>query len=115
MKKVVVLLIMVVAVIVIFKLVGSGSLPFGSKTPEMREISRLEGEFRVIRQEYRQGVKIAGMSGQDMTVEAEAAIDEAEGLLSELDVFFGTMKDAEAKKEAETLRMELKKFIQAPR
>jgi hypothetical protein len=83
----------------------------GEQGGEMNQVRALEDEFSAIKQQMAQAERAAGVSGMDMTSEADSAMGAAEELLKKVQELKESLAEENALQKAEELESQLRAFL----
>ena len=113
MKKLVALVILLVAVFVAYTYFSSGTVPFlssSSQSEEEMDLKQLSADFEAAKKQFRQAGRAAGLTGLDTTSDAGSAIQEIERIERALRTLKPRLKTESGKKEAARLEAEILAF-----
>ena len=119
MKKLVVLIVILVAGLVIYNYATTGTLTLLpaslSMSEEERAVVELEKRFDAARQQYSQAARSAGLSGMDTSGDAAGALRSLEQIASDLRTLQQGLSSGPAKQKAETLAANIEGYKQSLR
>ncbi len=105
MRKLLVLIVIVAAVYFAYQ-----KFVVGESSEELKQVQALADDFSAIKQQMTQAERAAGVSGMDMTSEANNAMAAAEALHNKLQELMGGLTEEKALAKAEELEAEIKAF-----
>ena len=105
MKKLVVLIVVLVAAGIGYRYVQSS----GKASPEARELQTLSDRLDDARSQYGAAGRAAGMTGMDTTAEASAALEEVKRIEADLEKL-QTRLSVEDRAEADRLKAAIREF-----
>jgi len=106
MKKLIILILVVAAGYFAYqKFVVDG------QSEEMKGVQALADDFAAIKQQMTQAERSAGVSGMDMTGEANNAMGAAKALLLKVQGFMESLAEENALQKAEALETEIRAFL----
>ncbi len=106
MKKLIVLILIVAAGYFVYQ-----KFVAGEQGEEMQQVRTLEDEFSAIKQQMAQAERAAGVSGMDMTSEADSAMGAAEALLKKVQELKESLAEENALQKAEELEQQIGAFL----
>lgn len=113
MKKLLALVILLVAVFVAYTYFSSGTIPFlpsSPKSEEGMELKQLSADFEEAKKQFMQAGRTAGLTGLDTTSDAGSAMQEIDRIERALRTLKSKLKTASDKKEAARLEAEIMAF-----
>ena len=106
MKKLIILILVVAAGYFAYQ-----NFVVGEHSAELKQVRALEDEFSAIKQQMAQAERAAGVSGMDMTSEADSAMGAAEALLKKVQELKEGLAEENALQKAEELEAQLQAFL----
>ena len=113
MKKIVVVILVVVAGLITYNYVTTGKLsvvPSFTLSEDERELNALEDRFNADVKQYSQASRTAGLSGMDTTADAEAARISVREIGKELKPLQERLTTESATRRAENLSVAVREF-----
>ena len=113
MKKLLLVLVVAVAGWVGYQYTQTGSVPFlssSASTPEERELDELFDRFESARARFQKALRSSGLTGMDMTADADAAMEEVKRVEKAFAGLKKKLVSETAKKKAATLDQAIRLF-----
>lgn len=114
MKKLVVLIVVVVAGLLVYNYSTTGTLSLVpssfSMSDEERAVNALEERFANARKQYSQAGRSAGLTGMDTTGDAEGALRSVQTISNDLRELRKRLSDEPAKQKAQSLAASIEEY-----